>query len=152
MNESVRLLYTDKSLVRALRRSSIAVSSLFCCSIHSVRPILKPVGGGFLMVKALKVGFEIFEFIDFEPSRMVAASALEKLGRIFVEAPSDSSARASLRKTLQGFEGRLQIRSAVGTFVADVTGTDPLAVLNGLSRKVRSQIRVWKRFRFPEES
>lgn len=88
-----------------------------------------------------------FEFIDFEPTAGVAANAMEKLGRIFGESPSDSSARAFLRKTRQGFEGRLQIRSAVGTFMADVIGDDPVAVLNSLSRKVRSQLRLWKRSR-----
>ena len=90
-----------------------------------------------------------FEFVDFEPSKGVSARAMEKLSQLFGESPSDSSARAILRRTRQGaFEGTLQIRSAVGTFMADVIGDDPLEVLNQLAHKVRSQLVDWKRSRF----
>ena len=85
-----------------------------------------------------------FKFIDFEPTTQLAKKAVLKLGRIFGESPSDSSALAFMRKTRDGFEGRLHIRSAVGTFMADVIGEDPFEVLNALSRKVRSQLRIWK--------
>jgi hypothetical protein len=88
-----------------------------------------------------------FEFIDFEPTSSLADRAVEKLSRVFGESPSDSSTRATLTKTRDGFAGRLQIRSAVGTFVADVIGEDPLQVLNSMTRKVRSQLRMWKRVR-----
>lgn len=88
-----------------------------------------------------------FEFIDFEPTSTLTERALERLNRIFGESPSDSSTRAQLKKTWRGFEGQLQIRSAVGTFVADVIGEDPLAVIDSLSHKVRLQLRIWKRVR-----
>lgn len=88
-----------------------------------------------------------FEFIDFEPSSSLARRAKERLSRIFGESPSDSSARAFLRKTRDGFEGRLQVSSVVGTFMAHVVGDDPLSVVDSLSRKVRSQLRLWKRSR-----
>jgi hypothetical protein len=88
-----------------------------------------------------------FEFIDFEPTANVAESAKQKLSRIFGESPSDSSSLAFLKKTCDGFQGRLHVRSAVGHFVADVMGEDPIQVLNSLSRKVRSQLRLWKRQR-----
>jgi hypothetical protein len=100
--------------------------------------------GGFPMTQSILKGCE---FIDFEPTSGLAERAVERLGRIFGESPSDSSTRASLKKTRNGFEGRLQIRSAVGTFVADVMGEDPLQVLNSMTRKVRSQLRMWKRVR-----
>jgi len=91
---------------------------------------------------------EGFEFIDFVPDIDVSHKAEEKLSRLSGEAPSDSSLFASLRKTFKGFEGRLHIRSSVGHFMAEVVGEDPLQVLNSLSRKVRSQLRLWKSQRF----
>ena len=93
-----------------------------------------------------------FSFIDFEPTRHLANNAMERLSRIFGESPSDSSTRAWVKKTRDGFEGRLQIRSAVGTFMADVIGEDPAQVIDSLSRKVRSQLRLWKRQRFQEDA
>ena len=88
-----------------------------------------------------------FEFIGFDPGAGVIAKAMEKLGRVFGESPSDASALASVRKTIHGFEGRLRIHSSAGTFVADVIGDDPLNVVSRLSRKIRSQLRIWKRYR-----
>jgi hypothetical protein len=88
-----------------------------------------------------------FEYIDFEPTTSLMERAMAKMGRIFGESPSDSSTIAFLRKTVHGFEGGLRIRSAVGTFVADVIGEDPTEVVDMLSRKIRSQLRVWKRNR-----
>lgn len=89
-----------------------------------------------------------FEFIDFEPSASLADRAMEKLARVFSESPSDAFAQAFVKKTQAGFEGQMQIRSAVGTFMADVIGEDPAKVIDHLSRKVRSQLRLWKRVRF----
>lgn len=88
-----------------------------------------------------------FEFIDFEPNTSVADKAMEKISRIFSESPSDSNTKAFLKKTARGFEGRLQVSSAVGTFMAEFIGEDPSKVIDRLSRKVRSQLRVWKRQR-----
>lgn len=85
-----------------------------------------------------------FKFVDFEPSAGVAVSAMEKLNWLFGQSPSDSSARAVLRKTRVGFEGSLQIRSAVGSFFADVAGEDPNEVLDHLSQKVSSQLSAWR--------
>lgn len=85
-----------------------------------------------------------FEFIDFEPSANLAALATENLNRLFGASPSDSSTQAVLRKTRGGFAGSLHIRSAVGSFLADVGGTDPIEVLEGLSREVDSQLLAWK--------
>lgn len=87
------------------------------------------------------------EFIDFEPASGFMSRALEKLGRVVGESPSDSSAKASLRKTGHGFVGHLRINSAVGSFVADVVGEDPLDVIGSLALKVRTQLRVWRRNR-----
>jgi hypothetical protein len=103
--------------------------------------------GNMMDVMPNEVEVSDFKFIDFEPTAILAKKAVLKLGRIFGESPSDSSALAFMRKTRNGFEGRLHIRSAVGTFMADVIGEDPLKVLNSLSRKIRSQLRVWKRER-----
>lgn len=89
-----------------------------------------------------------FEFIGFDPAPGVAARAMEKIARIFSESPSDAFARAFVRKTVRGFEGRLQVRSAVGTFVAEVFSDDPSEVVDKLSWKMRSQLRLWKRHRF----
>lgn len=72
---------------------------------------------------------------------------MEQLGRVFGESPSDATTKASLKKTARGFEGYLRVRSAAGTFVAHVIGDDPINVVNRLSRKVRSQIRLWRRGR-----
>jgi len=72
---------------------------------------------------------------------------MERLHRIFGESPSDSSTRAVLRKTRAGFEGSLQIRSAVGSFIANVVGEDPIEVLDNLSQNVRSQLQIWKKQR-----
>jgi ribosome-associated translation inhibitor RaiA len=88
-----------------------------------------------------------FSFIDFEPSRNLTDRAMERLSRIFGESPSESSTRAWVKKTRDGFEGRLQIRSAVGTFMADVIGEDPAQVIDSLSQKVRTQLQNWKRNR-----
>ena len=88
-----------------------------------------------------------FEFKGFEPTHGLVSRAKERMSRVFGESPSDSATFASLEKTSGGFIGRLQIRSAVGTFVADVIGEDPVEVVNRLSRKVRSQLRLWKRHR-----
>lgn len=88
-----------------------------------------------------------FEFIGFEPSAGVIARAKEHLGRVFGESPSDSTTFAFIKKTARGFEGCLQVRSAAGTFVAHVIGDDPLSVVRRMSRKVRSQLRIWKRDR-----
>ena len=87
------------------------------------------------------------EFIGFEPSENIVERALEKLGRVFGESPSDAATTATLKKTRKGFEGHVAIHSAVGSFVADVIGEDPLAVMHRLSLKIRSQLRVWKRSR-----
>ncbi len=88
-----------------------------------------------------------FKFVDFEPSAGVARRSMEKLNRIFGESPSDSSTRAVLRKTRAGFEGSLQVRSSVGSFIANVVGEDPIEVLENLSQNVRSQLRTWKKQR-----
>jgi hypothetical protein len=88
-----------------------------------------------------------FNFVDFEPSAGVVKRSMEKLHRIFGESPSDSSTRAILRKTRAGFEGSLQVRSAVGSFVANVAGEDPIEVLDNLSQNVRSQLQTWKKKR-----
>lgn len=87
---------------------------------------------------------QILKFIDFEPSENLVGQAVAKISRVFGESPSDASAKGFLRKTREGFEGRLQIHSAVGTFVADVIGDDPLGVLDSLSFKIRSQLQAWK--------
>ncbi len=89
-----------------------------------------------------------FEFVGFEPNDFLVVRAINKLGRILGESPSDSSGQAVLRKTAKGFEGRIQIRSAVGNFVAEFIGDDPGKVIDRLSRKMRSQLRVWRRARF----
>lgn len=90
---------------------------------------------------------QTFEFIDFEPSENLIGRAMEKLGRIFGESPSDSSTQAFVKKTKQGFEGSLHVHSAVGIFVADVIGDDPSKVVDRLAIKIRSQLRIWKRER-----
>ena len=90
---------------------------------------------------------EKFEYIDFEPTVSLKTRAKESFSRIFGESPSDSSTRAFLRKTRDGFQGVMQIRSAVGTFVADVIGEDPIEVVESVSRKIRSQLVSWKRDR-----
>jgi hypothetical protein len=90
----------------------------------------------------------IFEFIGFVPAPHVSEHAAAKIARVFSESPSDSFARAFVRKTVKGFEGRLQVRSTVGTFMAEVIGEDPAQVVDKLSLKIRSQIRLWKRQRF----
>ncbi len=99
------------------------------------------------MIQMLSKGIEKFEYIDFEPTSILTLRAKEKLNRIFGESPSDSSTRGFLRKTREGFQGVMHVRSAVGTFMADVIGEDPVAVVDTLSRKIRSQLRMWKRQR-----
>ena len=104
-----------------------------------------------LLNKGAEKFAERFEFIDFEPAHDLATMAKEKLNRIFGESPSDSTTRALLRKTRDGFEGVMQVKSAVGTFVADVIGEDPKEVVDSLSNKIRSQLQSWKRKRFQIE-
>lgn len=87
---------------------------------------------------------ETIEFIDFEPPASLTDQAAEKLARVSSESPSDSNTRAFLKKTQTGFEGRLQISSAAGTFLADEIGEDPAEVIEALSHKVRSQLETWK--------
>lgn len=72
---------------------------------------------------------------------------MEKLSRLFGDSPSDSSARASLRKTHGGFAGSLKIRSAVGSFISDVAGNDPFDVVEKLAFEIESQLRAWKKRR-----
>ena len=96
------------------------------------------------MIQKLTKSFEKFEYIDFEPTNILIGRAKEKLSLIFGESPSDSSTHALLRKTREGFEGVMHIRSAVGTFMADVIGEDPNEVIDSLALKIRSQLRSWK--------
>jgi hypothetical protein len=92
-----------------------------------------------------------FEFIGFKPADRLVDRATEELSHIFSESPSDSAARAFVRKTIHGFEGRLQICSVVGTFVADVIGEDPAAVIDKLTERIRSQLHAWReQRRFPD--
>lgn len=120
-----------------MRRNSLRINSVKIGSEErSVGQALKE--------KAL----DYFEFIDFEPCTEIASRAVDRLNRIFSESPSDSTATASVRKTSQGFEGQLSVKSASGTFMANVIGEDPLKVIDLLSRKVRSQLRLWKRVRW----
>lgn len=92
----------------------------------------------------LSKSFEKFEYIDFEPPQTLVGRAKDRLNLIFGESPSDSSMRALMKKSRDGFEGMMQIRSAVGTFVADVIGEDPHEVVDSLASKIRSQLRSWK--------
>jgi hypothetical protein len=87
---------------------------------------------------------ESFEFIGFKPAVALIDRAMEEFSRIFSESPSDAAARAFVRKTSNGFEGRLQVCSVVGTFVADVIGDDPTKIVEQLSGRVRSQLKLWK--------
>jgi hypothetical protein len=91
---------------------------------------------------------EMFEFIDFEPTTSLMLKAAEKLGRVFSESPSDSNTKASLKKTSRGFEGRMRVHSAVGTFVADIIAEDPLQALELVAQNLRNQLLAWKRERF----
>lgn len=91
--------------------------------------------------------FKELEFVGFEPSAGVISRAMEQLGRVFGESPSDSTTIGLVKKTARGFEGSLHVRSAAGTFVAHVIGDDPLSVIRRMSRKIRSQLRIWKRDR-----
>jgi hypothetical protein len=88
-----------------------------------------------------------FQFVDFQPNTVLVDRAMEKLSRVFGESPSDSSTIAMVRKTAEGFVGKLHIRSAVGEFFADVIGEDPFEVVDDLSCKVRDQLFNWKRSR-----
>lgn len=90
---------------------------------------------------------QAIEFVGFEPAENLVSLATEKLYRVFGEAPSDATTRGVVRRTPQGFEGRLQIRSAVGVFVAEVIGDDPLHVVEDLATKVRGQLAQWKKKR-----
>lgn len=85
-----------------------------------------------------------FSFIGFEPSHMLENLAITKFLRIHSEAPSDSSALAYVKKTLQGFEGVLHIRSAVGSFVAKVVSEDPQKAIEAVSQNIRTQLQTWK--------
>lgn len=87
------------------------------------------------------------EYIGFEPSDSLTGFASEKLYRVVGESPSDSITRGFIRKTKNGFEGCLQVRSIVGTFVANVIGEDPLKVIDDLSQKVRHELLKWKKNR-----
>lgn len=89
-----------------------------------------------------------FEFIGFEPSSALETVAKTVFGRIHNEAPSDSFAMATVRKTLEGFQAALKINSSVGTFVADAISEDPQKAMVALSRRIRSRLRIWKRTRF----
>jgi hypothetical protein len=93
---------------------------------------------------------ENFEFIGFTPAESVAEQASEEFRRLYSEAPSDAAARAYVRRTWNGYEGRLQIRSAAGTFVADadIVGDDPASVIGQLAGKVRAQLNSWKERRY----
>ncbi len=90
-----------------------------------------------------------FEFIDFSPTNSVATIAKERLRRLFGESPSDSSARALLKRTASGFEGRLVIVSAAGRFFAEVIGDDPVSVVNSLVGRIANQLVDWRRARLP---
>lgn len=89
-----------------------------------------------------------FNFIGFEPSPTLETVAKTLFGRIHNEAPSDSFAFATVRKTLEGFQAALKINSSVGTFVAETISEDPQKAMVALSRRIRSQLRIWKRERF----
>lgn len=117
-------------------------------SIQSIQSLLKKSRSSEASGQSESLKVRDFEFVDFTPSPGVVRGALDRLSRIFGESPSDSSSRAILRRTVQGgFQGTLQIRSAVGTFVADVIGEDPLEVVNQLSSKILHQLREWKQAR-----
>ena len=85
-----------------------------------------------------------FQFVDFQPTSVLAEKAKEKLSRVFGESPSDSFVTAIIRKTTEGFVGQLKVRSAVGTFIADVISEDPLEAIENLSSDVRTLLREWK--------
>lgn len=89
-----------------------------------------------------------FEFIGFEPTPALETFAKSRFGQIDGEAPSDSSARAQIQKTLDGFLAIAKIQSSVGTFVAETFAEDPHKAITALSRRIRSQLRLWKRSRF----
>ncbi len=90
-----------------------------------------------------------FDFIGFEPEPALVDFAKARFGRIHNEAPSDSFAFATIRKTLEGgFKAALKINSSVGTFVAESISEDPQRAIAELCARIRSQLRLWKRDRF----
>ncbi len=89
-----------------------------------------------------------FDFIGFEPTPALASFADRRFHRIDGEAPSDAFSVAQVRKTLEGFQAALKIRSSVGTFMAETFAEDPHKAIAALSRRIRSQLRLWKRTRF----
>lgn len=91
-----------------------------------------------------------FDFVGFKPTPSLEVVAKTVFGRVHNEAPSDSFSCATIRKTIQGFQAALKINSSVGTFVAEAVAEDPQKAILSLSRRIRSQLRVWKRQRFAE--
>lgn len=90
-----------------------------------------------------------FDFIGFNPTPDLAEFAAHRFNRIHSEAPSDSFALATIRKTIQGtFQAALKINSSVGTFVAETISEDPQKAITSLSEHIRSQLRLWKSYRF----
>lgn len=93
-----------------------------------------------------------FQFVDFQPTTILVEKAMEKMTRVFGESPSDSWTSAVVRKTTEGFKGQLHIRSAVGEFIADVKGSDPIEVVESLAQKILTQLRSWKKEREFDET
>lgn len=84
------------------------------------------------------------EFFGFEPSLEIKSFAKEILGQVAGDAPSDSSARMELTKTLSGFTGILRISSLAGTFFAEAACKDPLQTIQNLQESVLHQIAKWR--------
>lgn len=84
------------------------------------------------------------EFFGFEPSIEIRSFAKEILGQVAGDAPSDSSARMELTKTLSGFTGILKISSLAGTFFAEAASKDPLQTIQHLQESVLRQIERWR--------
>ena len=95
-----------------------------------------------------KVENVTLEFENFDPTHAVIDMAHEIQDQVCDESPSDSFAKTILKRTENMFIGEMKIVSAAGTFLATITGTDPVRVLADMSHSVRSQLTNWRRNRW----
>lgn len=88
-----------------------------------------------------------FKFEGFEPTPDLKSKAKEVLWHVEEKAPSESFHHAVLKKIPDGYIGLIKVSSQVGVFEAEVTDKTPEIVLEGLYRKLKKDLTLWKKDR-----
>ncbi len=88
------------------------------------------------------------EFLGFDPEYEIKILISQVVDKLYYSSPSDSGIKLALQKS-QGFiKASCRIASQVGTFVAEVTGKNPITVIQALENKIKHQLDSWKLNRF----